>query len=177
MARCAKCGLDMGIVRVGSMELDECPGCGGIWFDIDELIGTVHLEKEKLAGRAEMEPGKEEISLDSPPAFCPRCSAPLEPHRFDLDLAVVMDVCPRGHGLWLDQGELVRIKMFLDEADAGAARNAGDDVPRIRRNIERWNALHKDDGDDFTTRLKDSYSKVTPFHRYHRPYGTGGFGI
>lgn len=175
MARCARCGCEMKAVSVGAMELDECPECGGIWFDADELMGTVHLEEE-LAGRAELAPPKEdEVSLDSPPAFCPRCSAPLEPHRFDLDLTVVMDVCPRGHGLWLDQGELARIKEFLDRVDAGNTWDAGQDVPRIRRNVERWNAMHQDDGEDFASRLKDSYSKIKPSVRH--PYAPGNFGI
>lgn len=173
MARCARCDCEMDVVRVDSMELDECPECGGIWFDIDELMGVVHLEVEKLAGRPEMDPVDESvISLESPPAFCPRCSAPLDPHRFDLDLAVIMDVCPRGHGLWLDRGELVRIKEFLDQADARDVRDSDQDVPRIRRNIERWNALHRDDGEDFAARLKASYSKIKPYtkHRHYPGY-------
>ncbi|HXH23234.1 MAG TPA: zf-TFIIB domain-containing protein [Dehalococcoidia bacterium] len=37
---------------------------------------------------------------------CPKCGAPMrERERGD----VIMDVCPSGHGIWLDSGELERL--------------------------------------------------------------------
>ncbi|GAB4160991.1 MAG: hypothetical protein Kow00107_08880 [Planctomycetota bacterium] len=36
---CPKCGEDLKTVKVPEfhLEIDECPGCGGVWFDKGEL--------------------------------------------------------------------------------------------------------------------------------------------
>jgi hypothetical protein len=39
-------------------------------------------------------------------AICPRCGASLEVQQMR---GVAVDACPKGHGIWLDQGELEEI--------------------------------------------------------------------
>jgi hypothetical protein len=39
-------------------------------------------------------------------AICPRCGTALEVQELK---GVAVDICPKGHGLWLDQGELEEI--------------------------------------------------------------------
>lgn len=114
MAQCPRCEQEMEHVTIEGLTLDTCFTCKGIWFDAEELMQAVSIDAMSLASlpfygelRAEKEPAWEQ-----PPAFCPRCSSPLEPRRFDKGLAVIIDACTLGHGFWLDQGELHRIKEF-----------------------------------------------------------------
>jgi uncharacterized protein len=35
--KCPKCGMDLETVAVGSVNVDKCTGCAGIWLDAGEL--------------------------------------------------------------------------------------------------------------------------------------------
>jgi hypothetical protein len=50
-------------------------------------------------------------------ANCPRCGAALEIQQLK---GVAVDACPKGHGIWLDQGELDQIAKR--EGDSWLAR-------------------------------------------------------
>jgi hypothetical protein len=56
-------------------------------------------------------------SAASGQADCPRCATPLEVTQMK---GVAVDACPKGHGLWLDQGELEQIAKR--EGDSWLAR-------------------------------------------------------
>ncbi len=124
MAKCARCEKEMERLEAGGIELDKCPSCGGIWFDGSELARVLELSPGELDGLGDsLNPkGREILSLDLEPAFCPRCSAALSPQRFDFKLPVIIDFCPAGHGVWLDRGELRRIEDFCRELEAELAR-------------------------------------------------------
>jgi uncharacterized protein len=118
MAKCPNCESDMETVTIDAIELDECPNCKGIWFDADELNKVLELDKAEVAqvdSTIDLEKDKE-VSFDRPPAFCPRCSGALEPRRYDTELPAIMEVCPRGHGIWLDNGELLEIHKYYERA-------------------------------------------------------------
>lgn len=87
------------------VEIDFCDRCGGTWLDGGELEVLATLR-----GRA-----VNVVALDLPPArpaqrdpFCPRCDRPLAPARAG---AVSVDVCPRGHGLFFDRGEMEALEL------------------------------------------------------------------
>src|SRR3989344_4292401 len=98
------------------IEVDECNHCGGYWldpkeldavedrgFDVDELKGSLTL-KEK--------PGN---------LVCPHCQDELRAFRYrfnDLEL----DVCPAGHGWWLDVGEVGRIEQLMKKREEAVVR-------------------------------------------------------
>ncbi len=56
-------------------------------------------------------------SVASGEATCPRCGTPLEITKIH---GVGVDACPKGHGLWLDRGELDQIAKR--EGDSWLAR-------------------------------------------------------
>ncbi len=117
MIKCAKCESEMQQVNVGNTVVDTCPACGGIWFDMGELVDAARLGKgdqETLAECLLAEPPGEG-DWDQDPAFCPRCGDALKPQRFDKDLPVILDFCPREHGVWLDKGEFAEINRFYDD--------------------------------------------------------------
>ncbi len=99
--RCPACGEEMIVVERSGIELDYCAGCNGIWFDSGELelfAGSVGAEIElpdwAAAPRAES---------DERPRRCPRCRKKMDKILIG---EILVDRCPRGHGLWFDGGEL-----------------------------------------------------------------------
>ncbi len=106
---CPRCGDNLEEKRFGDIPLDGCRGCGGIWFDCNELNVLVRdpqaglMEIERAFNPAMFGGSKEGEML------CPRCSDPLSPFSFSHTPNVQVDVCRRCKGIWLDEGELQQI--------------------------------------------------------------------
>lgn len=121
------------------VELDLCRSGCGLWFDADELrqlferagapVALLDLERRL----AEL-PG----SRGGPRRRCPRCRARLRPVAEDgRPDAVVLDRCPRGHGLWFDPGELERVlhgarPQGVDDAGRAAFERVREHLSRFR---------------------------------------------
>src|SRR5690606_13069367 len=64
----------------------------------------------------------------TPLVACPVCRSEMERARFSATSDVVVDVCARGHGIWLDAGELGRVLAYAEHkariGDAAAQREA-----------------------------------------------------
>jgi Zn-finger nucleic acid-binding protein len=136
---CPVCQLDQVIVEWGGVELDVCVECHGIWFDADELrhlfaAAGVPDAVSSLEQRLQALPRSGRGSR----RHCPRCrarmdhvSVPEHPEQ------TVLDRCPRGHGLWFDQGELEQI---VDrEIDVGDPA-----LDRVRAHLDRF--IHPERG-------------------------------
>jgi len=90
--------------------LDQCPSCGGVWCDRWELypldaaealrIDPLDAAGLRAAAAAPPQPGR-----------CPRCTVALQPFR---DPALPADArierCAVCDGMWLNRGELRRVK-------------------------------------------------------------------
>jgi Zn-finger nucleic acid-binding protein len=100
---CPVCEEPLIVVERESIELDHCPWCRGLWFDTGEL--------ELLAERFEGVAGPDIAALQPVATAekarrCPRCSARMDKVRAGQVPEVLLDRCPKGHGLWFDHGEL-----------------------------------------------------------------------
>ena len=101
---CVKCTSVLDKARVGDVEVDLCPSCGGLWLDHGEIerIGRgqpTELDKLRsaLGGSAKPEAASESI------ANCPACPGELK----EVVLGPVrVDYCTKCHGVFLDKGEL-----------------------------------------------------------------------
>jgi hypothetical protein len=98
--KCPSCREPLIVAEYRGIEIDVCPSCGGIWLDRGEL--------EALAGTAVPAQGPPDRGLGPPERDCPVCVAKLVKDRYGRT-NVVVDKCPHGDGVWLDQGELERI--------------------------------------------------------------------
>ena len=116
MAKCPRCSGEMEISTIVGIELNICSSCRGIWSNAEDLEQILQLELPELVliPFYERKQSGENAAWDPPPAFCPDCSAALNPRRFEEAIPVITQVCPNKHGLWLDQGELQFIKQFYD---------------------------------------------------------------
>ena len=103
---CPVCRKLLVIVEYDSVELDMCPFCRGLWFDAQELHQLFELAAVPEHCH-DLEAYLERLPHQGGRRCCPRCGHRMLPARApSKSHAVILDECPRGHGLWFDQGEL-----------------------------------------------------------------------
>jgi Zn-finger nucleic acid-binding protein len=104
---CPKDGEVMSRIRVGTVEIDRCPTCGGVWLDRGELDGVRKLGAmgtrsiEALDGVPSVEPAER-----PQPLLCPRDRSRMSVHRDPGQKHVEYDTCTKCGGVFLDAGEL-----------------------------------------------------------------------
>ena len=111
---CPNCGQELRASAREGISVDECPQCGGTWFDRGELRRAKDSADEDLRWLDYDVLAGEEGSPGAPSdRQCPRCGSHMESRRY-MESNVVVDVCPAEHGVWLDQGEFTRIIDYLE---------------------------------------------------------------
>lgn len=107
---CPKCSNPLVPRPAGKVVVDHCPGCGGIWFDEDELQkGLASGGREDLKRLSLVAPANQE--LDSRPANCPKanCSNPLVRAPVPGNASIYVDFCSECGGVWYDGGEVAEL--------------------------------------------------------------------
>ena len=92
--------------------LDQCPDCGGIWFDRWELLHLRTEEAERL-DTMDREIFLRPVPLRSGAYHCPGCQSDLKPFRDPMlpkELCVM--TCLRCNGMWLNRGELRKYAVY-----------------------------------------------------------------
>jgi len=122
--KCPACDNTLQKMTVENINLDVCQnGCGGIWFDNFELMKVDEPDEcdaEKLLDIKV----DEKIKVDyEARRKCPVCENQLMlRHFFSVKRSVTVDECPRCGGIWLDCGELGKIRrQFASEEERTAA--------------------------------------------------------
>jgi Zn-finger nucleic acid-binding protein len=123
---CPACGQPQVIVEHDGVELDLCLAGCGVWFDAQELgmllgDGAVAIERD-LAGLPSSGRGRP----------CPRCDRAMVLMAAPGSAGVILDCCPRGHGLWFDDGELERMLHGAAGAERVALARVADFLSRFR---------------------------------------------
>jgi Zn-finger nucleic acid-binding protein len=101
---CVKCTSVLDKARIGDVEVDLCPSCGGLWLDHGEIerLGRGKAEdlgrlRAALSGSTAPEPASETTTS------CPACPG-------QLNVVVLgpinVEYCNKCHGIFLDKGEL-----------------------------------------------------------------------
>lgn len=104
--KCPVCKEEMLILELDEVEIDYCYSCGGIWLDEGEL--ELLLEnaevKDKLLASFSLVKGVKEKRI-----HCPICLKKMEKVSLGDEKNIILDRCPKRHGLWFDKGELAEI--------------------------------------------------------------------
>lgn len=112
---CPQCAAPMNEVKAPAttgylIVLDQCPRCGGIWCDRWELYPITAAAAAQLdsvdqpALRQPVAPADEQLE-------CPRCRARMRRFRDPmLPEDARIERCPNCDGMWLNRGELRRLK-------------------------------------------------------------------
>ena len=109
MRTCPRCNIPLLIRHMKNEEIDLCSRCGGSFFDDGELERTIELF-QILEQVSINEPEIESYSSpqDHPPLLCPADKTPM---LFEEQASIIIDRCPQCDGIWLDNGELVALRL------------------------------------------------------------------
>jgi Zn-finger nucleic acid-binding protein len=110
---CPACGHALSTRTAGDVTVDVCDGgCGGIWFDHWELQKVD--EQTESAGESLLDVRRDPgVVVDPVERYrCPKCTdgVVLMRHFWSVKRDVTIDECPECGGIFLDAGELARIR-------------------------------------------------------------------
>ncbi len=100
---CPFCSHPLVILELNQIEIDYCTNCHGIWLDEGELE-LLLLDsggKNKLLNSFAIDKKNKEKYIK-----CPVCSKKMDKVLCGDEKKIVLDKCPRHHGLWFNKGEL-----------------------------------------------------------------------
>jgi Zn-finger nucleic acid-binding protein len=109
---------DMIVVEHQKIELDYCLQCTGVWFDASELellVATLRREGANISQNELLTP--RQATVKEAARKCPHCGSNMDKVWLGKQPKVLIDSCPRGHGLWFDGGELQQVLCQLEPSD------------------------------------------------------------
>lgn len=129
-------------------EYDICSKCGGMWMDRRKFR---HATKEanvykdmKIKGEYVRGPMRNHVRY----ASCVRCGKMMNRKNFRRISGVIIDTYA-DHGVWLDAGELEKIRHFI--ADGGLGKSRDREIQRNREDLQ--GLAHKVNQTAFTQRM------------------------
>ena len=103
---CPHCQTALEEKEYEGVPIEACPSCRGVWLKEVHLNAIVRIRQEQFTPeqrREAMEQIQMDVSADQL-YRCPACTEILVKINYAGDMGVIVDCCPRHHGLWLDQG-------------------------------------------------------------------------
>ena len=94
------------ILELEGVEIDYCPGSGGIWLDSGELELLLEDTEEKNILLSSFEV---DYQSKEKPVKCPICNSKMEKVLVGKEKNITIDRCKKNHGLWFDEGELLSV--------------------------------------------------------------------
>lgn len=115
---CSGCGGTMKELTVEKVTIDRCERCGGVWLDAgeaDDLVKAAPKSPKDALKKKKYELLRQwKVSPQDPrptDRACPRCDEHLQRVNYKDVPGLLVDKCPEDCGLYLDQGELEKIKL------------------------------------------------------------------
>lgn len=102
---CPSCKNEMLLIEMNDVEADWCPGCNGIWLDEGELEIISKIE----SAESPIIKAIHNIGGSDGNRKCPRCGIFMKIRKVPTSPEIELDICPKGHGVWFDNGELEKI--------------------------------------------------------------------
>ena len=130
---CPHCRVPLEIQRHDGEEYDFCTRCGGLWLDKVEFQRATRpseiYRKETIRAGFRRGPAQKQ----TPYIPCVRCGKLMNRKNFKHISGVLIDECGK-HGVWLDVGELEKIRHFI--ADGGLDRSRDREIERTRSELK-----------------------------------------
>src|SRR6476660_7088812 len=135
---CPGCRTMLARVTLANVSFLECPACDGVWVDASDFE-RICVEREARAAVL-ARPRTKAAEKSRQPAVhyrpCVVCGKMMNRVNFGRVSGTVIDVC-RGHGVFLDGGELHAIATFIMEGGLERARQREkEDLEQERRRLE-----------------------------------------
>lgn len=131
--RCPRCGVALEINYQDSQEIDRCPRCRGLWLDREPfhvLTSEANVLREEALKEEYSRPPLPQADRYIP---CVRCGSLMNKKNFARISGVIIDECGR-HGVWLDAGELEKIRQFV--LDGGLEEAQTKEIEKNRAEIK-----------------------------------------
>lgn len=107
---CPACKGVVVVVEYQRIELDYCTNCYGVWFDAGELaLLTERLDLEGQGLSVNEIVALPEKRVAEKARRCPICRRKMKKVTLGGAPQVLVDVCPRGDGVWFDGGEVGQV--------------------------------------------------------------------
>lgn len=121
---CPNCGGVMSPEALGSVQIDVCSTCAGMWFDEGELTRALHGDQvEVFSLDLEHTPI---ANVPTPKLMkCPKCECTLVRYTYQYSTGVKVDSCDQCGGVYLNDGELAAIEKVDDSSNASALSALG----------------------------------------------------
>lgn len=121
MRRCPVDDFTLAPESYEGVEIDRCPHCRGVWLDAGELEAVQDNQDsdfrdvpesklDTVSGAIGMAKAASEDTYN-----CVVCDSDLIKKEYAPSSQIMIDNCPKGHGMWLDAGELSRLQMFYED--------------------------------------------------------------
>ena len=131
-------------IAVGDLDLLECEACDGTWIEADafERLCASH---ESQAAVLHVEARPRSAVGPQPTTYrpCMRCGTMMNRMNFGRRSGTVIDIC-RGHGTFLDRGELHQVVRFIHDGGLDRARRAA--IEELREEQRRLQSLQHQAG-------------------------------
>jgi Zn-finger nucleic acid-binding protein len=142
---CPGCKGTMSLLRCGTAEMFECSKCDGLWVDASTFERLCASSDEQAAVLHQFStPGTVKAAAVRY-RKCARCPQLMNRVNFARVSGVIVDAC-RGHGTYLDAGELHRIVEFIQSGGLVRARQRQvEELKELERRVvdaERRAARH-----------------------------------
>jgi len=115
--QCPRCKLvNMRTMKMGSVVIDECAQCGGIWFDqgeLDQVIGSTDPDLRWLD--IDFWKDYSDFKVFTDDLSCPKCSRYYLTRLKDEATNTTACLCSNCQGIWLDADQLRRIVQAVTE--------------------------------------------------------------
>jgi len=122
-ARCPGCKSALHELTIGSTTFSECESCDGVWIDAEAFERLCKDREAQAAVLPRLAPAKPAQDRIPPVRYrpCVSCGKMMNRVNFGSISGAVIDVC-KGHGTFLDAGELHQIVTFIHDGGLDRAR-------------------------------------------------------
>ena len=140
--RCSACFGLMHDVQIGDTGLMECEKCHALWVDTTtfEHISADRDAQSAVLGQYGAPPAAPSATAEVKYRRCVACGKMMNRINFGRVSGTVIDVC-KGHGVFLDAGELHQIVVFLQSGGLDRARQQ--QIDDLKEEQDRLRSLQR----------------------------------
>lgn len=124
---CSGCGSILTEGRYATIPVDTCGDCGGTWLDEGRLKWVLEVGPRTMPSDKSLQITR--FAASTKPTFglansetrrivkCPYCVTVMRPVNYSANSGVAIYRCIADHGVWVPQGGLDRLVVFVDSWD------------------------------------------------------------
>lgn len=129
--KCPSCKLELDFFLENEMPAHICPSCKGLWLSpslFEIVLNEADKEIENISSDGFF--SEHTFSRSQSSRQCPVCEIQMDNHQFDRISGIWIDVCPRGHGIWLDHNELKMLRNYRRKSHGASSTDTKNHLVR-----------------------------------------------